>query len=385
MIFSFLFRKKLSSSFLRRNGQILIPSLLVIPSLLIFVFLLFETAKLSREKIRQQFAVDSAVFIQMGDYTNLFNRTAYVNGAFPYRLFKEQYGCSSTDEMIKPTSGDDRKCMWTMLYEAGAIPKSVDDDSPDQPPTIMDGSQKWDILYNTDSSTDTGVGNSKNKALNGENLIDFVWLTTHKQGTEYWINWDYVTGVYQFYVFAYQVFGSIEAAQWMVFQRITGNSLFLRQSYYFNANTQECNQNIKTCADQSVSYFKKANIKDIYRTLIKTMGFHGKEPSSSMYSVYNVAATKDPMVMNDGGLFQTAGFDSGKLSEIGNGIEVFQSWNAPANYFNVDFNRVAACREVGKPCVHARISSQCPKAAHTSTNNCIWPNPTPKYQTRLYP
>ena len=74
-----------------RAGQILIPSLLIIPSLLLFVYLLFETTKLSREKIRQQFAVDSAAFIQMSDYTNLLNRTAYVNGAFPSRIFKEMY------------------------------------------------------------------------------------------------------------------------------------------------------------------------------------------------------------------------------------------------------------------------------------------------------
>ena len=84
----------------RRAGQLLIPALFVVPSLLLFVYLLFETTKVSREKIRQQFAVDSAAFIQMGDYTNLFNRTAYVNGAFPYRIFKEAYECPDRKSVV---------------------------------------------------------------------------------------------------------------------------------------------------------------------------------------------------------------------------------------------------------------------------------------------
>jgi len=45
---------------------------------------------------------------------------------------------------------------------------------------------------------------------------------------------------------------------------------------------------------------------------------------------------------------------------------------------------LAGCQQVGnKVCVHARIAVQCPR--YNSGNNCVWPNPTPKYQTRLYP
>src|SRR3989339_619338 len=115
----------------KRAGQILIPSLFVIPSLLLFVYLLFETTKVSREKIRQQFAVDSAAFIQMGDYTNLLNRTAYVNGAFPYRIFKEQYECPP-DRNWRTTEDGGRECTYDMLYKSGAFPK-YKGDVPRQP------------------------------------------------------------------------------------------------------------------------------------------------------------------------------------------------------------------------------------------------------------
>ena len=45
-----------------RRGQIVIPAMLMFPTLFLFVYLIYETAKLSREKIRHQFAIDAAAF-----------------------------------------------------------------------------------------------------------------------------------------------------------------------------------------------------------------------------------------------------------------------------------------------------------------------------------
>ena len=73
-----------------REGQLAIPSLFLLPSLFLFVYLIFETAKLSREKIRHQFALDAAAFIEMTNYSDFLNRSAYClrglrkwPGAFP--------------------------------------------------------------------------------------------------------------------------------------------------------------------------------------------------------------------------------------------------------------------------------------------------------------
>src|SRR5882762_4250727 len=76
---------------LSRRGQIVIPALFIFPTLMLFVFLIFETAKLSREKIRHQFAVDAAAFVEMSNYSDFLNRSAYVNGAFPMRIFYEGF------------------------------------------------------------------------------------------------------------------------------------------------------------------------------------------------------------------------------------------------------------------------------------------------------
>lgn len=378
------FRKKMS--FLRRNGQILIPSLLVIPSLLIFVFLLFETAKLSREKIRQQFAIDSAVFIQMGDYTNIFNRTAYINGAFPYRTFKEVYGCEDPSNYRKHTNESDQKCLWEMLFDSGAIPKNINDNNPDAPPLDFEITEPWKIGYK-DNNSETGDGRpGYDTPVESDDLIGTLWMFSKHHGVYYWgVNYDFVTTIYNFYVEAYTVFGQIEDSQWTVFERITKNSTFLRQSYYFNANTPECNRSINSCADEAVSFFSRVNVSSIFKRKINKIGFYAKKAGTTQLNPYDVVKTSEPSQMLNGGLFQLAGFNTSTLKQIGNGIDVYQGWRAPANYFNVDFNRISACRETGKPCVHAKITSQCPKFAHSTENNCVWPNPTPKYQTRLYP
>ena len=88
-----------------RRGQILLPSLLVLPVLFLFVILICEVGKLSRDKIRQQFALDTAASLEMEQYTDTLNRLAYINGAFPDRIFREIYGQS-----------------WGSYYGAGLFP-----------------------------------------------------------------------------------------------------------------------------------------------------------------------------------------------------------------------------------------------------------------------
>jgi len=387
-----------------RRGQILIPSMLVIPSLLIFVYLLFETTKISREKIRQQFAIDSAVFIQMGDYTNLLNRTAYVNGAFPYRIFKEAFGCDDSSNMHKPiASTGQSKCMYEILYETGAIPHNQQDSSKtDSVAKPAPDNSPWDIRY--DRKFDLF-----NQPVDGSDDLVFTddqnpfFLIDQKHAESQFIGWATVSGnttsgdseagygIYGFYAQVYSLLGSVEAAQWTVFKRITEKATFLRKSYYLNAGTKDCIQSPQSCAQQAVGYFQSGSkISNIYRRLIVKLGFYAQYPTpNSPTSPYYLGKTEPPMTMNDKGLFRTAGFSLREIAKIGNGVDVYQGWTAPANYFNVDFNRVAACKEVGKPCVHSKIASQCPKSiwsrSNKGDNNCVWPMPTPKYQTRLYP
>ena len=376
---------------LRRSGQILIPSILIIPSLMLFIYLIFETTKISREKIRQQFAVDSAAFIQMGDYTNILNRTAYVNGAFPYRIFKEAYectsGCSSgtEDHCLKLTDDSGTICTYKMLWEAGAIPK-YKDDVENQPATPLDNKPKWEIAFK-----DPPRGNMNTNPAAPENDMT---LTTSDQGMKIYIFWDPAIGIYKFYAQVYSLLGTVEESQMTVFERLTDNFSFFRKSYYLNANTKECVDSPNLCAEDGIRSHGGFREKKIVRNsgmflhYIKRIIFHAKVPQSGL-PPYFLGKTNPPQDLttcpncNPKGLFQLATFSAGALRDVGKGYNVYQGWDVPSNYFGVDFKSKVACRETGRACVHALVASQCPQLG--SDNNCVWPNPTPKYQTRLYP
>jgi len=378
-----------------RRGQILIPSLLVIPSLLLFVYLIFETTKISREKIRQQFAVDSAAFIQMGDYTNLLNRTAYVNGAFPYRIFKEAYECPPTSnggaDFLQKTDGNGQECPYDMLYSAGAFPKYKNDVARSEAVNLSK-IPKWEIEFETKQEHDGKPRPNMNS--NSPQPETELTLVTKEQATKVYVFWGDptnpkdaggVTGVYRFYAQVYTLLGSVEESQKTVFERLTGKFNFFRKSYYLNANTPECVSNPNICGEDGLTHGYTAN-KSAFKVImhyVKKIGFYAKVPQPGLPPYY-IGKTEPYMTMPDPGLFQLATVDQNPLSTLGNGYDVFQGWEAPKNYFNVDLNSLVTCRETsGRPCVHARVASQCPDLRNG--NNCVWPAPTPKYQTRLYP
>lgn len=370
----------------RRPGQILLPALFVIPSLMLFVYLLFETTKLSREKIRQQFAVDSAAFIQMGDYTNLLNRTAYVNGAFPYRIFKEAYECPPETPM-QMASGSGDKCPFDMLYEAGAFPKAKDDVKGAQP-APMDGKKKWEIEFDN-SARPEFAGNPTSQQ--NKNTFELI---TQQQGVQIMLEWGSAIGYYKFYSQVYSLLGNVEESQYTVFERLTDNFNFFRKSYYLNANTQACVDNPTMCGNDGI--FSNGGFKSSSATVRKGNGFYMHYVQKIMFYAkvftggslppYYLGKTNPAMdmtTMSPDGLFQLATVTDDRLQKFRDGIQVYQGWDASANYFNVNINDLAKCRETGRPCVHAMVASQCPQMS--SGNNCVWPNPTPKYQTRLYP
>ncbi len=385
--------------FSRRAGQILIPSLLVIPSLLLFVYLLFETTKISREKIRQQFAVDSAAFIQMGDYTNLLNRTAYVNGAFPYRIFKEAYECPP-EKQLQKSDQSGQICPYDMLYAAGAFPKYKDDTSGSQP-SSMDGLSKWEIEFgsarpdiNKNPPDIAQLASIRSHAKNAEGRgPEVLHLITWEQGNKIMLEWGTAIGYYKFYAQVYTLLGSVEESQYTVFDRLTDNFNFFRKSYYLNANTQECVNNPQICGDAGLhgtNSFYGNRIKKENNTFlmhyVRKLVFFAKVFTGATLPPYYLGETTTPMdmtTMAKDGLFQLATVPDATLNTLGTGLEVYQSWQAPKNYFSVDLNMLGRCKGMDKPCVHARITTQCPQLKNG--NNCVWPNPTPKYQTRLYP
>lgn len=363
-----------------RRGQLSIPALFALPCLFLFVYLIFETAKLSREKIRHQFAVDAAAFIEMTNYSDFLNRSAYVNGAFPQRIFYEGFNTTMIDR--KNNTAPDR--LYDILFKNGTFPR-MDGVSGD---TALDSFPTWKLRFG-------GCGTGKNDnppdmmscavASSGGGRLD---LLTLQNALDYWLSWDDAQDIYKLYVQIYQLLGSVEDAQTSVFKRLTGNHNFFRKSYWLNTGDPIGS------ADAGASYFNAYQFQPKPYCVQEIM-FYGNKPTSDPFQPYKQWGPNKPIVMPstiancqpNAGLFQAEAIPDDHLKNMKTvhaplanypGYPVIQRWSAPSNYFRVDFNNLVKCQTggVSSPCVHSTIML---------SGGRLWPDPTPKFQTRLYP
>ena len=128
-----------------RTGQIVIPAMLLFPTLFLFVYLIYETAKLSREKIKHQFAMDAAAFVEATNYSDFLNRTAYVNGAFPMRIFDEGFKTTMIDcDQLDGCSGP--KSLWEIMCKNGDFPMAGGTCDPGAKNEYK-SEKSWDIAF----------------------------------------------------------------------------------------------------------------------------------------------------------------------------------------------------------------------------------------------
>ncbi|HVA66477.1 MAG TPA: hypothetical protein VNK24_06085 [Elusimicrobiota bacterium] len=418
----------LSFRFRRSRGQILIPALFIFPSLMLFVWLIYETAKLSQEKIRHQFAIDAAAFIEMTNYSDFLNRSAYVDGAFPMRIFQEVFQGQDVTCEGRSVPGNGGSCpgpspWYDVLYQEGIFPRSLHESGgsssldPTYYPTQQETSDyshqegTWDIGYGgigtrknvTDPdipgpTPDDASGGSPPPPWSPDTLVLF-----RLRAADYWdVQYDDFSTIYGLYTQVYQLLGSVESAQYSVLQRLAGNHDFLAKSYWLNAggaNALNESQLLSTSFNQYAGSF----LSSVHFQCAPKVGFCGNkfmhelignlpEPVCGVQSMTS-------NISNCDGLFQLVTVDKSELETMddrnpqgqtgGGGWPVTVPWTPPSNYFNVNF---PALMGPGLPEVHSRIalwmgmtggSSDC--QGETSGSASVWPCPTPHFQVREYP
>ncbi|MDR0953551.1 MAG: hypothetical protein LBM71_05190 [Elusimicrobiota bacterium] len=364
-MFHFNFSKHINN----KRAQIVLPALLLIPTIFLVIYLLFETTKLSREKIRHQFAVDTSAFVELTAFSHYLNATAYVNGAFPFRLFRETLQANVPQLAGDPkaqTSGEP-----TSLYEffrrAGAFPAMQDyDSSPNHDDT------EWDIKY----FVDTEISDKEaNRVDQGWNTADpTVDLDKHYPigsktiATSNLVNFD--PAVIKNYFIIYYFLGTVYEDQKKVYDRISKDGEMFRKGYYLN--TGDCK--MSECGSEGASDLKgfKAETIPIYINKITT---YFKDEGDNRVKEIPLDLEKENLM--GGKVFQMAYLAKDtreKLKQLYRGVDITQHFKAPSNYFRVNVNKY-------NPHVHVRVALQCTR----EDNNCVWPSPTPKYQVRLYP
>jgi hypothetical protein len=385
------------------RGQLVIPALFFFPTLMLFVYLLFETAKLSRAKIRHQFAIDAAAFVEMTNYSDFLNRSAYVNGPFPMRIMHEGFHETKQNCRFRtPCNGNDVPSD-DLMFDDGAFPRDGDTSMDHVDATTnhpMDNNQNWTIEYgggraglvNRDDPSMQTWDTSPVSPCQGDCGLVF----SQQSAQHYNIGWEDATTIFKMYIQIYQLLGSVESAQFAVLRRLTdgSNHNFLSKSYWLNAD-----QSSEALGDAQRDLVPGFNASS--SLFVPSVKFHC-EPKMRLYGnkfthdmgVYEPAYEEYPMPSTIGecggpGLFQIvtvkpnviqsmmAGVGSSNFGSRGWPLEVH--WTAPDNYFNVDVNGIMRTIDQG-PKVHASVSMY-----DQGGRAKVWPRPNPKYQVRLYP
>jgi hypothetical protein len=366
---------------------------------MLFVYLIFETAKLSRDKIRHQFAIDSAAFVEMTNYSDFLNRSAYVNGAFPMRIFREGFhgtelnntGRAACNSAVDHYSNGSSINLDDVLYGEGAFPR--DDSDPNGSTEQSGKSQPWKIVFNNQSER-AGLNTSDSSAIdsaidsksahndsNGKSCDKTPCLTLISEKTaNCWnINFEDSTQIMNMYVQIYQLLGSVESAQYSVLERLAAGHQFLTKSYYLNLGTQEA-LNEAT----GVRFPPTDFTSGIHMHCVKGILFYGNQLTGNQLQPYDIFNNYPGTAMTSSisgcnGLFQLVSVDPGVIASTNEGSpypgwQASIAWTPPSNSFGVDVNQF-------KPTVHA-TASLWPGAQGEAS---VWPNPTPHYQTRLYP
>lgn len=365
--------------------------MLIFPTLMLFVYLIYETAKLSREKIRHQFALDAAAFVELTNYSDFLNRTAYVNGAFPMRIFDEGFRDTKID-CDQKADCNGPKSLWDILYENGAFPRSASGKRS------YDSEDVWDIQYYPANNQEGTNVSAKNNAppdmdqaeQNKNGTGQAFHIITEHNANHFWINWDDANQVWKLYVQIYQLLGAVEDAQYSVLKRLASEHSFLKKSYWLNTG------DAVAAGDGAAMAFEAAmgTFKATPYCHQKFM-FYGNRPTGSAFQPWQVWAPPEaqspPSPMPGcGGLFQVMWVDQGLIKKLrepqsGNsypGLGVSLKWAVPAkNYWGVDFTQPPYNGSFNNfaPEIHTTVS------LGVGSKAAVWPNPTPKFQVRQFP
>ncbi|MBI5883472.1 MAG: hypothetical protein HZB91_10265 [Elusimicrobia bacterium] len=412
-----------------QRGQFLLPTIFIFPSFFLFIFLIYDTAKLSREKIRHQFALDAAAFVEMTNYSDFLNRSAYVNGAFPMRIFAEGFGDIDIKGDRKRKCSGSSSCfvyLGEVLYRNGVFPYADWPSAgyppgykpPNPLPDTLNDKDSWPIQYasgpnkvNQSETVEPGQKNEITPNLDASEYHGDVFVIFDQEDAhDWWLNWEDAQQMATLYVQIWQLLGSVEEAQYSVLSRLVKAHNFYKKAYWLN--TGDSMADAALGADSfhaSASGFLHSSdggggIKFFCHQKIT---YYGSVPTGQLIPPYIEQAPTSPVgtpfldkCEGGAGLFQILWVKPSELNKMRKpslgayaGYPVTQPWTAPGNYFNVNFNRRFS--ESGnfvdgnnydsntvagdRPKVHATAS--CGEGSKAE----VWPNPTPKFQVRLYP
>lgn len=366
-----------------RRAQLLLPAVLLLPLFVLVIYLLVEVTKVSISKVRHQFALDNAAYTQMTTVSVFLNAVALLNGPLPYRVLKTY---DERINVVNPQNDYRGKQNWTvfdLFFQAGAVPTiapDYDKEARHNPPPKQE-SIDWGVHYirNSEWSEEdkeaydrsgwekenpAEIDKEKPVVLMNKEMVDKHYIAAKKVGIP----------AIMAYLNTYVQVGDTFNLQKDLYQKLIKNAAMFREGYFLNVD--DCKKN--ECARQSAS------------RLVQFLSIPTKRQEAEDVMMYVSAsdmgggtggAVKVPLKMSEVGadpLFLFAYVDGtgrSRLRTLKRGVTLKQNFPLKRNHFNIDLVTKY------KPYVRNTVILNCPR----NNNNCIWPNPLPKYNVILRP
>ena len=370
-----------------RKAQLLLPSVLLLPLFVLVIFLLVEVTKVSIAKIRHQFALDNAAYTQMTTVSVFLNAVGLLNGPLPYRVL------DTYREGLKPVYDNDSYrgvalkegtiTAFDLFFQAGAVPTVASDYEWGKNGPPSPGSTDWGVHYvqgldpadeyphehpdGIDDYDRSGWEKETPEAISGAVVIMNKELVAKHYVDYSGIGKQAILGYFNTYM---QV-GDTFNLQKHIYNSLIKNAGIFREGYFLNVDDCKKGQ----CARQSASRLARYLSIPTKRQETSTAVIYAS--SASGFSGGTGGAIEFPIDLEDP-LFLFAYVEPvgrSRLRSLKRGISLKQNFPLPKNSFNVNLEAKY------KPYVTNTVIMSCPRR----NNNCVWPNPLPKYNVVLRP
>lgn len=376
-----------------RRAQLLLPAVLLLPLFVLVIYLLAEVTKVSIAKVRHQFALDNAAYTQMSTVSVFLNAVGMLNGPFPYRVMR-----TYNEPLVHVDVGEETYrgrslnkegaiTMFDLFFQAGAVPTVAPDyewgnNKPPKPESTDWGVHYVKGLPATDEypqKQPDGIDDYDRSGWEKETpdaLKAPVVLMNKELVEKHYVDSKQVAiPAIQAYFNTYVQIGDTFNLQKHIYNSLIKNAGIFREGYFLNVD--DCKKG--ECARQSASRLarflsiptKRYETDAVVFYISASSGFSGGSGGAIEIELKTTDLNIDPVFL----FAYVEPTGRTRLRALKRGIALKQNFPLPKNHFNINL-------EVKyKPYVANTVVLSCPR----KNNNCVWPNPLPKYNVILRP
>ncbi len=363
-----------------RRAQLLLPAVLLLPLFVLVIYLLVETTKVSIAKVRHQFALDNAAYTQMTTVSLFLNAVGLLNGPLPYRVLV------TYDTKLKQVEGrelpdylkarQNNLTVYDLFFKAGAVPTIAPDYEWGHNDPPAPASTDWGVHYaqyenmaeeynreGWEKETPASLGDEEVVVMN-EDIVKTHYIASNQVALP----------AIKAYLNTYVQVGDTYNLQENLYKRLIKNAGIFREGYFLNVDDCRKDECARQSASRLVNYLsiplkrQEADKLLVYVSSSEMAGAHG---GSIPIHLTMTEMGASPLFF----FAYVTPTGRSRLRTLRRGVSLKQEFPLPTNHFNINLDTKY------KPYVRNQVILSCPR----SNNNCVWPNPLPKYNVTLRP